>query len=106
MTNAYNFLETFLQGKQFAAGDTITLADYSLATTASQLNQIIPITSSKYPEITRWLGNVREEVPFFDEIDTPSVDRFGKLFKSKLNWKVDGGIYFTANGVFAYDGNV
>lgn len=85
MAAAYSFLETFLQGNQYAVGNTVTLADFSLATTITQLNVLVPIASNRYPEITRWLNNLKENVPFFNEINQPAIDKFDKVIKSKFN---------------------
>lgn len=82
---AYSFLETFLKGNQFAAGNTVTLADFHLGTTTTQLNILVPIASNRYPEITRWLSDLKESVPFFSEINQPAIDKFDKAIKSRLN---------------------
>lgn len=82
---AYTFLETFLTGSKFAAGNTVTLADFNLGTTITQLNVLVPIASNRYPEITRWLNDLKETVPVFNEINQPAVDTFDKVVKSKLN---------------------
>lgn len=85
MGAAYSFLETFLKDSKFAAGDTVTLADFSLGTTITQLNVLVPIASNRYPEITRWLNDLKENVPLFSEINQPAIDGFDKFIKTKLN---------------------
>lgn len=85
MVAAYSFLETFLKDSKFVAGDTVTLADFNLGTTVTQLNIFVPIASNRYPEITRWLSGLKESVPLFNEINQPAIDKFDKVMKSILN---------------------
>ncbi|CAH0546305.1 unnamed protein product [Brassicogethes aeneus] len=65
--NAYealDFLDKFLKGKKFAAGDNLTLADISLVSSISSLNVIIPIDRQKFTNVARWFDEV-SALPFY-----------------------------------------
>ncbi|EFA00271.1 glutathione S-transferase 1-like [Tribolium castaneum] len=55
---AYGFLDVFLNGKQWVAGDFISVADYSLVSSISSLNVLIPIDAQKYPNVVAWLKRI------------------------------------------------
>ena len=51
----YSFVENFLEGKQWIAGDSVTIADFSFITTLTSLDVIIKIEASKYPKLVAYL---------------------------------------------------
>lgn len=57
---AYGFVNTFLDGSKWIAGDQVTIADFSIFETVRSLNLIVSIDNDKYPNILRWLGQVNE----------------------------------------------
>ncbi|KAJ3663898.1 hypothetical protein Zmor_008116 [Zophobas morio] len=52
---AYGFLETFLDGNEWVAGDFVSIADYSLIATLSTLNTVVPIEYDEYPNVVAWM---------------------------------------------------
>ena len=50
----YTFLDKFLEGKMWAAGDTVTIADLSLISTVTTIEILVPL-EKKYPNIERWI---------------------------------------------------
>ncbi|RZC35596.1 GST C domain containing protein [Asbolus verrucosus] len=57
----YEFLEAFLNGKEWIAGDSVTIADYSLYSTITSLNVLVPIDAKKYPKLTAWLKKINPQ---------------------------------------------
>ncbi|XP_063914992.1 glutathione S-transferase 1-like [Zophobas morio] len=51
----YSFVESFLEGKQWIAGDSVTIADFSFITTLTSLDVIIKIEATKYPKLVAYL---------------------------------------------------
>ncbi|KAF2891055.1 hypothetical protein ILUMI_15118 [Ignelater luminosus] len=49
---AYGFLEKFLEGNKWMAGENVTLADISLIATVTSLDVLVPIDEKKFPNIT------------------------------------------------------
>ncbi|XP_031349110.1 glutathione S-transferase 1-like isoform X2 [Photinus pyralis] len=60
----YNFLETFLEGKMWVAGDNITIADFSLISSITSLNVLVPIDSGKFPKVAAWIQR-SEQLPYY-----------------------------------------
>lgn len=62
---ALQFLNEFLKNNEWVAGDRLTVADFSIAATASALNLLVPIDVDTYPNVVKWLTNM-EKVPSYD----------------------------------------
>ncbi|CAH1367310.1 unnamed protein product [Tenebrio molitor] len=58
INQVYGFLEAFLDGKQYMAGDSVTIADYSLFATITGSNALVAIDAQKYPRLTKWLKTI------------------------------------------------
>ena len=54
----YQYIETFLDGKKWVAGDTVTVADMSFVSTVTSLDLVVPL-EGKYPNIQAWLGRCK-----------------------------------------------
>uniref|UniRef100_A0A1A9VFY4 Glutathione S-transferase 1-1 n=1 Tax=Glossina austeni TaxID=7395 RepID=A0A1A9VFY4_GLOAU len=63
---AFDFLNTFLEGQQYAAGDTLTVADIALLATVSTF-EVAGFDFSKYPNVAKWYANAKTVTPGFDE---------------------------------------
>jgi glutathione S-transferase len=57
---AYATIETFLDGNEYLAGETLTLCDLSLWCLTESGSQLIPIEKEKFPNYSRWLNKMRE----------------------------------------------
>ncbi|XP_060645593.1 glutathione S-transferase 1-1-like [Drosophila nasuta] len=65
---ALNFLESFLDGKLYLAGDSLTVADISIFSTIASF-QAIGLDISKYNNIEKWYKNGSKVAPGWDEIE-------------------------------------
>lgn len=61
---AYEFLDKFLEGHQWVAGDQLTIADFSLLSSATSLSHLVPIDFSKYHNISDWI-NRAQQLPYY-----------------------------------------
>lgn len=64
--SALDFLNIFLEGKQYVAGDSFTVADITILATVSTF-QVASLDISKYTNITRWLENGSKVAPGWEE---------------------------------------
>lgn len=64
METAFEFLNTFLEGKQFAAGDSVTVADIALVATVTNF-EAGSFDISKYANVARWYEACKTAVPGF-----------------------------------------
>lgn len=60
LLRAYETIETFLDGYEYLAGETLTLCDLSLWCLMESGCQVIPIDNEKFPNFNRWLNKMRE----------------------------------------------
>ena len=75
--NAYKqtikLLNDLIGDKKYLVGDHLTIADLSVsATTSGQL--IFDKDLSEYPNLKRWLLDMKADVPYFDEINGIPLD--------------------------------
>lgn len=79
---AYGFLEKFLQGNTWMAGEDVTLADISLITTVTSLNVLVPIDEEKFPNIAAWIKEA-EDLPYYDA-QKNGLEMFTNLMQESL----------------------
>lgn len=83
MVQAYQSLEVLLEGKDFVAGNEVTIADFSLVATISSCNSaIVPVAANTYPRISAWLSRM-QQLPYYKE-NQIGVDQFKGMIQSKL----------------------
>ncbi|KAH8310703.1 hypothetical protein KR044_002622 [Drosophila immigrans] len=63
---ALDFLNIFLEGKQYVAGDSFTVADIAILATISSFT-IIKLDLNKYTNVVRWYQNGSKVAPGWDE---------------------------------------
>lgn len=80
---AMGWLDGFLAGHKWAVGDTITVADHSLAASVSTF-KAAGIDLEKYSNVSAWLARCESEMPGYAEVNTPGAVTFGEMFKSKI----------------------
>ncbi|KAH8357184.1 hypothetical protein KR084_008260, partial [Drosophila pseudotakahashii] len=63
---SFGFLDTFLEGQDYVAGDQLTVADIAILATVSTF-EIVKYDLSKYANVTRWYENAKKVTPGWDE---------------------------------------
>lgn len=74
-------MEAFLEGKSWIAGDSLTIADYSLYATITSCNILVPV-DAKFPKLNAWLKKV-DALPEV-EVSRKGLEFFAAMIKSKL----------------------
>ncbi|KAH8289071.1 hypothetical protein KR054_010500, partial [Drosophila jambulina] len=64
--SAFEFLNTFLEGQEYVAGDHLTVADIAILSSVSTFD-IVDFDISKYPNVARWYSNAKKITPGWDE---------------------------------------
>lgn len=80
INEAYQFLEKFLEGHQWVAGDNVTIADFNLVPEITCLDYHVKIDPKVYPNITAWLKRA-QALPCFAD-DHKELQCFVNLFNS------------------------
>jgi len=83
LREALKFLDGFVSKHKFAAADHLTIADISLAATASGY-EALRYDISAYPNIVSWLGRVKAAIPSYDEVNKEPIEQFYNFVKDKL----------------------
>ncbi|XP_063973219.1 glutathione S-transferase 1-1-like [Diachasmimorpha longicaudata] len=78
----YDFLNIFLEGKKWLAGDSYTLADISCVTTLTSLAVLVPIDS--YPNIVSWVKTCEDEIKGYARLGAPGNTAFHEKIQSHL----------------------
>ena len=60
--------------KKYLIGDHLTIADLSVSATLSH-QLILGCDLSEYPDLKRWLLDMKADVPYFDEINGISSEQ-------------------------------
>ncbi|XP_052835659.1 uncharacterized protein LOC128252187 [Drosophila gunungcola] len=63
---AFGFLDTFLEGQDYVAGDQLTVADIAILANVSTF-EIIDYDFSKHTNVVRWYANAKKVTPGWDE---------------------------------------
>ncbi|XP_034244110.1 glutathione S-transferase 1-like [Thrips palmi] len=85
LEEALGFLNTFLEGSKFVAGDNITIADHSLLSSVSTIEATEVVDLTKYPNVSRWLADCKSKVDSYQEVNGDGAEHFGQWFKSVVN---------------------
>ncbi|KAG5317642.1 GSTT1 transferase, partial [Pseudoatta argentina] len=86
MNEALTFLNKFLEGENYVAGKTLTIADLALVVTVSNF-KIMDYDLSKYSNILKWYSKIQAEAPKYNEIESVGMKvfaNFAEPFKKKL----------------------
>lgn len=76
--DAFGFLNTFLEGHTYAAGESLTLADIALVATVSSY-EVASFDISKYPNVARWFAKCKATTPGYD-INEAGLEHFKRFF--------------------------
>uniref|UniRef100_A0A2M4BZU4 glutathione transferase n=1 Tax=Anopheles marajoara TaxID=58244 RepID=A0A2M4BZU4_9DIPT len=79
MKDAVDFLNTFLDGQKYVAGEHLTVADLSILATVSTYD-VAGFELAKYPNVQKWYDNIRKEAPGA-AINEAGILEFKKYFE-------------------------
>ncbi|XP_025996377.1 glutathione S-transferase 1 [Solenopsis invicta] len=80
INNALSFLDKFLEGENYVAGKTLTLADLSIVVTIRNY-KIVDHDFSKYSNIQRWFAKIQAEAPKYNEIESEGEKAFREVIE-------------------------
>ncbi|KAH8306484.1 hypothetical protein KR018_012669, partial [Drosophila ironensis] len=63
---AFEFLNTFLEGQDYVAGNQLTLADISILSTVSTFD-VFEFEIAQYPNVNRWYENAKKVTPGWED---------------------------------------
>jgi len=83
LVQAYDTLETFLDGKEYIAGNQLSIADFSTVAVLTTADVVAPLPPNKLPNVRRWLSKM-QALPYYKEANQVGLDKFSMIIKSKL----------------------
>ncbi|EDW91636.1 glutathione S-transferase 1 [Drosophila yakuba] len=83
----YDFVETFLKGNDYIAGNQLTIADFSLVSSVASLEAFVSFDAAKYPRISAWIKKL-EQLPYYEDANGKGVRQLVAVFK-KTNFTFD-----------------
>ncbi|KAK5643407.1 hypothetical protein RI129_007252 [Pyrocoelia pectoralis] len=75
--DCFEILNTFLEGKEYVAGDALTLADFAISATIATYD-VAKFDRSAYNNVTRWYKKLQSSVPGFEEIN--GLEKLNAIF--------------------------
>lgn len=84
LDEALVFLDGFLAGSRYAAGDHLTIADHSLAASVSTI-EAVGLDLSPYANVSRWLADCKATITDYEKCNGEGAKHFGEWFKSIVN---------------------
>jgi len=64
--SSFEYLNIFLEGQNYVAGDHLTVADIAILSTVSTF-EIFDFDLNKYPNVARWYANAKKVTPGWEE---------------------------------------
>uniref|UniRef100_A0A2M4AT53 glutathione transferase n=1 Tax=Anopheles triannulatus TaxID=58253 RepID=A0A2M4AT53_9DIPT len=80
LDEALEFLEVFLEKTSFVAGDKLTVADLCILSSITTIDVTVGHDLSKYQQIQRWYGQLKESVGGYQEICHDGAVKFREQF--------------------------
>lgn len=86
LAEAVGWLNTILEGRQYAAAEHFTIADLTLLVTVSQL-EAFEFELRPYKHIRQWLDRCKDHMAPYDyeELNVSKATLLADMFKAKMN---------------------
>ncbi|XP_067008502.2 glutathione S-transferase 1-1 [Anabrus simplex] len=81
---AFGFLDKFLEGNKWVAGDKITIADYSIAVTTSNA-EAFGLSVDDFSQVSRWYNNAKNSIDGFEEINQSGANTMRDMFHARTS---------------------
>ncbi|CAH1126818.1 unnamed protein product [Ceutorhynchus assimilis] len=81
INEALKFLDTFLEGQTYAAGDSLTVADLALVASISTFD-VVGYDLAPYKNVTRWFNKIKTTAPGYKEANEDGCIEFKQLVDS------------------------
>lgn len=82
----YEILDKYLEDHTWAAGDHLTIADFSLVATVSTI-EVVGFDISKYPNVSKWFAQAKKIIPKYEELNHAGCLKFKEMYESGLGKK-------------------
>ncbi|KAJ8954080.1 hypothetical protein NQ318_004385 [Aromia moschata] len=73
----------FWKEARTSLGEHVTLADFSVVTSVTAMDILVPIDAQKFPKITGWIKKM-QALPYYAEANQVGLDALKRVIESKL----------------------
>ena len=82
-----SILNRFIANRNYVVGNHLTLADLSIYSIEHYI-EMMKFPLHKYPNVIRWINQIRYDCSYFNQTSLIEVDEFKNLMKNnpKMNW--------------------
>lgn len=81
---ALDILEVFLESGPYAAGSSLTVADFSLISTVTSIEKFLgPFDAVRFPKLLGWIATLNK-LPYFDEANTKPLEKMYQGLKARM----------------------
>ena len=81
LDEALGFLDGFLGKTEWAAGDSMTLADLALLASVTTI-EVVGYDFSKHSNVTKWLAKAKAAAPGYEEANGAGAKAFKGMFEA------------------------
>ncbi|XP_039957365.1 glutathione S-transferase 1-like [Bactrocera tryoni] len=81
--DVYTVLEAYLNQNEYMAADHLTIADFSLLSTVTVMDLIVPVVADKWPKLTAWLENLKQ-LPYYEKANAKGLKASEEIIKPVL----------------------
>lgn len=81
--NELSFLEKFLEGEKWVAGDKMTIADFACVASVTSIVEL-KFDMSKYPNVNAWISRCEKEIPEYSKLNDKGAKDLGEAIHSRL----------------------
>lgn len=72
LQTSWDILERFLENSLYVCGDEMTIADFSLVSTAASATEIVPLEREKHLKIIEWMERM-SQLSYYDELNGEGI---------------------------------
>ncbi|XP_025155340.1 glutathione S-transferase 1-1, partial [Harpegnathos saltator] len=83
MTDAFQILNTILEGQDYVAGPNLTVADFSLIASVTTA-EVFGFEMEEYKNVSDWLERIKESAPGYQKVNGDAVEAFKQFLESSL----------------------
>lgn len=76
-------LEELLEGKNYIAGDELSIADFGIIDVVSTANRLIALSAGCHPNITAWYTRIKT-LPYYKEANAVGLEKFIEFIESRM----------------------
>uniref|UniRef100_A0A1B6E3T1 Uncharacterized protein n=1 Tax=Clastoptera arizonana TaxID=38151 RepID=A0A1B6E3T1_9HEMI len=81
LDEALGFLDKYLEGSKFSAGDNITIADFTLAASISTI-EAVGHSFSSHKNVTKYYANCKSSLKGYEEVNQKGADKFKGMYQA------------------------